>query len=272
LIQRRAAFAIGIAPFCREMRSHLRGENLVSYRSRIGRMLVVAVLGASAVALAPAIAGSESVKAAGTASKSPPSRAPRTAPKATASAPVAAPHEADTAHAAPKPAAVQEIKARLDLRGPFNIGRGKVRLVAFFSPTCIHCIENAARLQAQLFDKNKSPDIEMHVVWIKALQTDTRASVDRATQVLHDPRVQHYWDSAHVLNAQLLDAVQFDVQVRFFDVVLLYDRKASWDTRLPRPNYWMHEYRGAPGPSFDADVFALQVQRGLDNQTITSPQ
>ena len=240
----------------------------MSYRSLIGSILVAGVLAAAVLAGSMAVAGSESGDAAGAAKPLGASNAPPAAVTGTASAPVAAPHEA----AAPRPAAVQEIKNRLDLRGPFNVGRGKVRLVAFFSPTCSHCIENAARLQAELFDKNKSSDLEMHVVWIKALPTDARESVDRATQVLHDPRIQHYWDAAHVLNAQLLDAVRFDVQVRFFNVVLLYDRGASWDTRLPRPNYWMHQYRGAPGPSFDAEVFALQVQRALDNETITPPQ
>jgi hypothetical protein len=173
--------------------------------------------------------------------------------------------------AAPRKIPVAQLKTRLDLRDPFNLGQGKVRIVAFLSPTCSHCIANAATLQ-QTLEKNPSKELALHIVWVKILDTDTRAAVDKATTVLKDGRAQHYWDQNSLLNAQLLDAIMFDVGVRMYDVFLLYDRTATWDQRLPRPPYWMHEYRGAPGPAYDPQEFAKQIDRALANQPLAKPR
>ena len=188
-----------------------------------------------------------------------------TAPPNTAAAPQ--PKSTPAARKIP----VAQLKTRLDLRDPFNLGSGKVRIVAFLSPSCTHCITNAAYLQ-QILEKNPSRDLEVHVVWVKILDTDSRAAVDKAAPVLKDPRVQHYWDQNSLLNAQLLDAIMFDVGVRMYDIFLLYDRTAKWGERLPRPPYWMHEYRGAPGPWYDAQEFAKQIDRALANQPLPKPR
>lgn len=166
---------------------------------------------------------------------------------------------------------IQELKTRLDLKEPFNLAQGKVRIIVFFSPTCMHCITNANGLQQLVLDKLDTPDIEVFAVWLKMLDTDDRAAVDRATTVLHDPRVHHYWDTKLVLNAQLLDAIQFDIQLRLYNIELLYDRAATWDKRLPRPPYWMQEYRGAPGPTWNAATFADEVLKALENKPIDTP-
>jgi hypothetical protein len=74
-----------------------------------------------------------------------------------------------------------------------------------------------------------------------------------------------------VLNPQLLDAIMFDVSVRLYNIELLYDRKATWDQRLPRPGFWMQEYRGAPGPKWDASAFAIQVGKALEGRPLDTP-
>jgi len=176
------------------------------------------------------------------------------APPATPATPSGRPTAAAT------PAPIEDLATRLDLRGPFNLGNGKVRIVAFLSPTCKHCIANAARLQEILADL-PGDDIEVHAVWLQILDTDARDAVPRATTVLRDGRVHHYWDPKRLLNHQLLDAIEFDIQLRLYDVFLLYDRTATWDKRLPRPRFWMHEYKGAPGPLFDATQFAAEIAK-----------
>jgi len=146
-----------------------------------------------------------------------------------------------------------------------------VRIIVFFSPTCSHCIANANGLQQLVLDKLSTPDIEVYAVWMKILDTDNRQAVDRAATVLHDKRVHHYWDEKSVLNAQLLDAIMFDVQLRLYNIQLLYDRTATWDKRLPRPPYWMQEYRGAPGPIWDAPTFANEVLKALEDKSLDTP-
>jgi hypothetical protein len=169
--------------------------------------------------------------------------------------------------ATPAPPPVEDLKTRTDLRGPFNLERGKVRVVAFLSPSCSHCIVNATNLQ-QILTALPSEEIEVFAVWLQILETDNRAAAAQATTVLPDRRVQHYWDPKRLLNHQLLDAVEFDIQVRFYDVFLLYDRQATWTERLPRPGFWMHEYRGAPGPVFDPTIFAAQVRKALRGEAL----
>ena len=192
---------------------------------------------------------------------------PRAAAKAT---PAASRPAGDSAppKAAPRRVPVTDLTHRLDLRGPFNLGRGKVRIVTFLSPTCTVCITNAARLQ-QILDSAPGDDIEIHAVWVSILDTDSRESVTRAATVLSDDRAHHYWDPKRVLNYQLLDAIAFDVQLRMYDVFLLYDQDAEWDTRLPPPAYWMHEYKRAPGPVFDPSVFAAQIAKLRRGEALT---
>lgn len=173
--------------------------------------------------------------------------------------------------AAPRKIPVAQLKTRLDLRDPFNLGQNKVRVVAFLSPTCSHCIDNAGALQ-HILEQNPAKDLALHVVWVKIMDTDSRAAVDKAVTVLTDPRAQHYWDQNSLLNAQLLDAIMFDVGVRMYDIFLLYDRTATWGERLPRPPYWMHEYRGAPGPWYDPQEFAKQIERALANEPLPKPR
>jgi hypothetical protein len=179
---------------------------------------------------------------------------------------------AATPKAPTKPPEILDLETRLDIRDPFNLGRGKVRIVAFLSPTCIHCIHNVGELQTQILDKMPGADIVVHAVWLPMLGTDNRAAIAHAATVLHDARVRHYWDPERVLNAQLLDAIQFDVMVRMYDVFLLYDRDTVWDKRVPRPGYWMHQYSGAPGPAWDVGKFAEQVDKALANQPLDTPQ
>lgn len=190
---------------------------------------------------------------------------------ARAQAPAGAAKPKAKAAAAPRKIPVAQLKTRLDLRDPFNLGQNKVRVVAFLSPSCSHCIENAGALQ-QILEKNPSKDLELHIVWVKIMDTDSRAAVDKAVTVLKDPRAQHYWDQNSLLNAQLLDAIMFDVGVRMYDIFLLYDRTATWGERLPRPPYWMHEYRGAPGPWYDPQEFAKQIARALANEPLPKPR
>jgi hypothetical protein len=182
------------------------------------------------------------------------------------------PPAATPAKSAPAMPAVQDIKTRLDLRDSFNLNRGKVRLVAFFSPSCSHCQNNARSIQNYILDKTKDADIAVTIVWMPVSEADTRQAIAAAASVIPDPRVRHYWDPKVTLNAQLRDAIQFDFNVRLYDIVLLYDRQATWNDRVPRPGFWMHEFRGAPGPFWDPAVLAVQVSKALSGQPLDTPQ
>lgn len=176
--------------------------------------------------------------------------------------------------AAPAPAAPagpRELGARLELQAAFNAGQGKVRTVAFLSPSCAHCAANALSLQRHVLANLDSPDIAVHVVWSKVFAADDRDVAVKAAALLTDARIHQYWDPKRLFNAQLLDAVMFPIQVRLYDVFLLYDRGATWAKTLPRPGYWMHEFQGLHGPRWDPTGFADQVAKALQGQPLDTP-
>jgi hypothetical protein len=84
--------------------------------------------------------------------------------------------------------------------------------------------------------------------------------------------VLHFWDPKVLLDPQLRAAIHFDAKVRLYDIVLLYDRQAKWNDRLPPPGFWMHYFRGAPGPLWDASALATQVTKALAGEPLDTPR
>jgi hypothetical protein len=178
--------------------------------------------------------------------------------------------------AAPRTAALERttfrrLETRLTLREPFNLAANKVRVVAFLSPSCPRCLMNAAQLQREVLEQNDTGDLTVFIVWLKVLAEDDEDAVRAAIKRIPDPRVQHFWDPERLLNHWLLDAIQFDINLRIYDVMLLYDREARWEKVLPRPGYWMHEVKGAPGPKWDVATFAAEIDNGLRGEPFTEP-
>lgn len=163
------------------------------------------------------------------------------------------------------------LEDRLTMRAPFNDMKGKLRVIAFFSPTCPRCLKNAGEIQTKFLERNDSQDIRMMIVWVKSLSTDAEEKLPLAIDIIPDPRVSHYWDPERVLNAQLIDAIAFPVNMNVYDVFLLYDREATWEKRLPRPGHFFHEVKRMPGPWWNLPAFVNEINRGLAGKRFTSP-
>lgn len=170
-----------------------------------------------------------------------------------------------------RPTRYHFLETRLTPREPFNAAADKVRILGFLSPSCQRCLKNAGELQREVLEKNPTQDLAVILIWLKVLSTDTETAAAAAAERFSDPRITHYWDPARLLNAQLLDAITFDINLSLYDVFLLYDKKTVWGKRLPRPGYWMQEYKGAPGPWWNASEFAAQVAKGLRGEPFTPP-
>jgi hypothetical protein len=212
--------------------------------------------------VAPLGPGADVGATAAQAAAPPAAAADSTAPASPATAPP---------HAAAAPHGLHRLEDRLTLREPFNLAAKKIRVVAFLSPTCPRCLANVGQLQREVMEKDPQKNIAVFIVWLKVLETDNEDAAVAAMKRIPDPRVQHYWDPQRVLNAQLLDAIMFDVNLRIYDIFLLYDGEARWEKRLPRPGYWMHEIQGAPGPHWDVSTFGAEMQKGLHGQPFTVP-
>jgi hypothetical protein len=163
------------------------------------------------------------------------------------------------------------LEDRLTMREPFNLAQEKIRIVAFLSPSCGRCIKNAGELVRDVFRKQETDELAAFLVWLNVRSEDNEESVDAAVRRIQEPRIQHFWDPGRILNHQLRDAIMFDVNVRLYDIFLLYGRDAVWEKRVPRPDYWMHEYKGAPGPWWNVATFAREVERGLNGEPFSIP-
>jgi hypothetical protein len=189
------------------------------------------------------------------------------------SAPVLTPAQPSVPPAPPPgKMAVRIITTPADLAESFNQGRGKVRLVAFFSPMCGHCQVNARSIQEDILAKVNDPNLSVSIVWMPVSEADSMQAIGRAASVIPDPRVLHFWDPGVQLDPQLRAAIRFKPRLRLYDIVLVYDRQAQWTDRLPPPGFWMHYFRGAPGPLWDASLLATQVGKALAGQPLDTPR
>ena len=191
-------------------------------------------------------------------------------------APAAGPEARATPDAAPEThpkhtAEVHLLKDRLTVREPFNQAKDAIRIVAFLAPSCPKCLKNAGELYRDVLAAKPDAEIAVFIVWIYILKTDNEEAAREATKRIPDPRVHHYWDPDRKLQHQLLDAIAFDVNLRLYDVFLLYDRSAVWEKSVPRPGYWMHEYKGVYGPWWDVTTFASEVEKGLNGEPFANP-
>jgi hypothetical protein len=163
------------------------------------------------------------------------------------------------------------LEDRLTIREPFNQASDALRIVAFLSPSCDVCLNNASQLQRGILNANEDADIAAYLVWMYVRKDDDRAAALKATSKVPDPRARHYWDPDRKLMHQLRDAVMFDVNMRLYDLFLLYDRETVWEKRLPRPDYWMHEFKGLAGPWWNVKTFAAEVEKGLRGEPFSNP-
>lgn len=163
------------------------------------------------------------------------------------------------------------LKDRLTIREPFNQANDALRIVAFLSPSCPRCLNNAAELQRDVLNRNKDADIAAFVVWMYVRDEDDKAAALKAVNKMPDRRVRHYWDPDRKLMHQLRDAIMFDINLRLYDVFLLYDADTVWEKRLPRPDYWMHEFKGVDGPWWNVTTFAAEVEKGLRGEPFANP-
>lgn len=156
--------------------------------------------------------------------------------------------------------------ARLDrdgqpFRDAFNVGVGKIRIVAYVAPTCGGCLRGVDQLQEALLDQINAPDLELHVVWVMKNGARER-HVARVTRLAPDPRATHYWDAERFVLRALDSRLGLEGRA-CAGAFLLYDRSATWDAVTPpEPVYWSDAHArefDQDGPQFDARRFAREV-------------
>ena len=163
------------------------------------------------------------------------------------------------------------------LRADFNRKAGSVRLLFVVDPICPTCLRGLADMNRDLLAGTVDPRLQTFVVHEPVLGIARVApwlrpsggkDVPKAAQLLHNPQVQHYWNSSGAFGRLLSRAIGLKNSkgpVYAWDVWLLYGPEAKWEgTEPPRPRLLMHQLgalRGSPEfPHLDSHVFARQVQ------------
>ena len=126
-----------------------------------------------------------------------------------------------------------------DLRGSFNAGADRHRVMAFLSPTCPYSSRALGALRHAL-DANPSLRVQVLVIWLDELPEDGAKAAHRASIVLeHDPRVHFYHDgrrrAAMALARKVIPAGAAQ------RAVLCFDPGVLWDEEPPEPGRVAHQ-------------------------------
>jgi hypothetical protein len=163
------------------------------------------------------------------------------------------------------------------LRADFNRGVGTVRLLFVVDPICPTCLRGLDDMNRDLLESTTDPRLQTFVVHEPVLGTARAApwsrlavgtDVIKAAQLLHNPRVQHYWNPSGEFGQMLSQGVGLrnsEHLVYAWDVWLIYGPEAKWEgTNPPRPRLLMNQLGALRGstefPHLDSHVFAQQVQ------------
>lgn len=152
------------------------------------------------------------------------------------------------------------------LRARFNSDKGKVRLLALLSPTCGFCLSGASEIR-KLLDKFDVADTAVYSVWVPILASDATFTVGRATKLLSNDGVAHYWDSAGTLAEAFADVLGLG-DAPAWDVYLLYDQGAEWLDKPPKPIFWQEQLRISDETKLNADKLAVEIQRLTQHRNV----
>jgi len=86
-------------------------------------------------------------------------------------------------------------------------------------------------------------DLKVYAVWEPILRTDDERAARKATVLLDDPRVEHFWISTRDVGEMFQEPINLTAEPAW-DVYLVYPRGVTWDSSPPEPAYFMHQLRG----------------------------
>jgi hypothetical protein len=105
----------------------------------------------------------------------------------------------------------------------------------------------------------------VYAVWEPIFRTDDEKASRRATTLLDDPRVKHYWAPTLDLGRAFQKPIDLTSEPAW-DVYLVYPAGVTWENEPPRPRYFMHQLNGRlPDASIlRGDVLAQHVREAMD--------
>lgn len=106
--------------------------------------------------------------------------------------------------------------------------------------------------------------LKAYAVWEPILRTDNLRGARKATTILPDPRVRHFWIEGREVGEMFKPALGLKDEVAW-DVYLVYPAGVEWTAnRPPKPSYFMHQLHELPSARrLDATKLAAQVREAI---------
>lgn len=113
-----------------------------------------------------------------------------------------------------------------------------------------------------VFDGVASENLRGYAVWEPILRTDDLRGARKATTILPDPRVRHYWIDGQDVGEAFQAPLGLKDQVAW-DVYLVYAPGMEWKgNRPPRPSYYMHQLHDLPAERrLDPTALAARLRK-----------
>ncbi len=104
-------------------------------------------------------------------------------------------------------------------------------------------------------------------MWEPILRTDNEAAAGKATVLLPDPRVRHFWVPSQSVGEMFQKPIGLAAEPAW-DVYLAYPRGVHWDDHPPAPAFFMHQLVGRlPAEQrLDGAELATRLQAMLNAQ------
>lgn len=106
--------------------------------------------------------------------------------------------------------------------------------------------------------------MKSYAVWEPILRTDDARSARKATTILPDSRVRHFWTAGQEVGEIFQPALSLN-GTPAWDVYLVYPPSVEWKGKSPpRPAYFMHQLHQLPANRrLYADTLAARLQELL---------
>jgi len=115
-----------------------------------------------------------------------------------------------------------------------------------------------------VFQGIASDRLKAYAVWEPILRTDNLRGARKATTILPDSRIRHYWIAGQQVGEVFKPALGLKDEVAW-DVYLVYPAGVEWNgSRPPKPSYYMHQLQELPtGRRLDATTLAAQIRTAI---------
>ena len=119
-------------------------------------------------------------------------------------------------------------------------------------------------MHKHVFEAIANESLKSYAVWEPILRTDDERSARKATTILPDTRVHHYWIESQAVGEMFQAPLGLKGEPAW-DVYLVYPPGIEWKgSKPPQPAYYMHQRGSLPADRrLNGETLAAKLQQVL---------